>query len=591
MAGRAGRQSWRLFLLDDFRLERDGEVVAQFFERRQDALLAALALSPGQSVRRSELARMLWPDRSMSLARNRLNEVLFLLTRSFDGLGLPRNLLKPSRQGITLSSSVRTDVADFEQLVVRGLSTNSAAERRECLHAAVAMYGHGPLPLLSDDWLESIRTRLSRMHDAAEEALASLPDHIVESDQDVMPIALTNLPVRSAEVPVPRSAAEAQPIAQRRRAGRPRGRGRAIQPDANVRQLVAADAATFRRGEAAHWAEVVDQCEPHLLGADRAEWIKFLDENYEKIRRSLDWAVETGATEIAVGIAGGLAAYHEDTGRTDLGRRLIIQALASGEEQAAREFARAWHGLGTLSLASGEIERGVTYLSQAVDLWEELGDQRALARTQNGLALASFKAGNFSEARRLHKAALANADAADATQVRLAVLKDAAMTEMADEEFDQAKALLREAIELARNVADLHAEGAAMAELGTIAQYEEDWASSIGLIHAALDKMAAAEDRKGVAFGFRSLGYAYGEMGNHAAAEAYLVASQYMSRLAQDMWGTADAIRVQAQLAADKGDFDQARRLFGAALPLLEDIGDEVTASHIRQDLQGLATS
>ena len=58
---------WMLCLLDQFRLERDGSEVLRFYDRRQDQVLAYIAMHRHRPMSRLDMAKALWPDRDPRL--------------------------------------------------------------------------------------------------------------------------------------------------------------------------------------------------------------------------------------------------------------------------------------------------------------------------------------------------------------------------------------------------------------------------------------------------------------------------------------------------------------------------------------------
>src|SRR5262245_33842495 len=128
--------------------------------RKAQALLAYLALTPGQAHPRDKLAGLLWSEASPAAARNALRQTLFVLRKA---LGPDRSaMLIVMGDALTLSAdAVQTDVAAFEQAV----TTNSAPS----LETAAALYRGDLLAGLSaeapgfEDWLMSERERLREL--------------------------------------------------------------------------------------------------------------------------------------------------------------------------------------------------------------------------------------------------------------------------------------------------------------------------------------------------------------------------------------------------------------------------------------------
>ncbi|MFN4143951.1 BTAD domain-containing putative transcriptional regulator [Aestuariivirga sp.] len=84
---------FRLSLLSEFALSAPGGRAVAITSKKNRALLAILALSPGQSVTRERLAGLLWGDRGEEQARNSLRQSLAVLRKELgpDGSELVRS--------------------------------------------------------------------------------------------------------------------------------------------------------------------------------------------------------------------------------------------------------------------------------------------------------------------------------------------------------------------------------------------------------------------------------------------------------------------------------------------------------------------
>jgi DNA-binding SARP family transcriptional activator len=139
--------------------------------RKAQALLAYLALRPGQAHPRDKLAALLWGESTDALARDSLRHALAAL----------RDVLPDSAPPILLASghtlalnpvAVAVDVADFERGLAEG--TPDALEQAAALYAGDLLAGVSLDEPLFEDWLLAERERLREL---ALEALAKLLAH------------------------------------------------------------------------------------------------------------------------------------------------------------------------------------------------------------------------------------------------------------------------------------------------------------------------------------------------------------------------------------------------------------------------------
>src|SRR5262245_46221865 len=155
-----------LRLLGDFQAEHGGPV--RLRTRKTQALLAYLAVPPGQSHSRDKLATLLWGERSQSQARSRFRETLFALRRALSVADPP--CLTLIGENIALDAEfVDVDAGAFERFAKAG--------DVESLTKAAGLYRGDFLQGLAfrgtqfEEWLMAERERLREL---ALETLAKL---------------------------------------------------------------------------------------------------------------------------------------------------------------------------------------------------------------------------------------------------------------------------------------------------------------------------------------------------------------------------------------------------------------------------------
>src|SRR5262245_22788298 len=157
-----------LTLLGDFQARLGAAPPLRLRARRTQALLAYLALAPGQSHSRDKLAALLWGNRSQSVARTRLRETLFVLRRILAPADPPCLTLTGESIGL-VAEAVDVDVVAFERLAGAGeVGTLAGAVD---LYRGDFLAGFAFRGTLFEDWLMAERERLREL---ALEALARL---------------------------------------------------------------------------------------------------------------------------------------------------------------------------------------------------------------------------------------------------------------------------------------------------------------------------------------------------------------------------------------------------------------------------------
>jgi DNA-binding SARP family transcriptional activator len=114
---------FRLSLLGGFALSDPGGNAVAITSKKNRALLAILALSPGQSMTRERLASLLWGDRGEEQARNSLRQSLAVLRKELGPDG--SDLIRSQDETLKLAA-IAVDVLE----IVAGATSNDIADLR-----------------------------------------------------------------------------------------------------------------------------------------------------------------------------------------------------------------------------------------------------------------------------------------------------------------------------------------------------------------------------------------------------------------------------------------------------------------------------
>ncbi len=167
--------SLELVLLGGFQARVAGQPV-DVPGRKERALLAFLAMPPGEPRSRDRLCGLLWGDRGDKQAHDSLKQAVLRLRKSFNSV-LPLPVLA-DRGSLTLDrAAVAVDVQEFEQLIGEG--TLDAVARATALYRGDLLDGLDVRDPAFEEWLVIERQRL---RDMAREAMGTLLDqHMVSN--------------------------------------------------------------------------------------------------------------------------------------------------------------------------------------------------------------------------------------------------------------------------------------------------------------------------------------------------------------------------------------------------------------------------
>lgn len=122
----------RLELLGDLLIRSGDGSLVTIGAKKSQALLAYLAIKPGQHVSREKLAGLLWSSTGPDQARQSLRQTLSSVRRDLSQIAPGQKLLIEESDLLSLDRSVTCDVAEMESLV--------AAGTEEALQNAIDLY-------------------------------------------------------------------------------------------------------------------------------------------------------------------------------------------------------------------------------------------------------------------------------------------------------------------------------------------------------------------------------------------------------------------------------------------------------------------
>ena len=150
-----------LELLGDFRLRSESGSLITISARKSQAMLAYLAVKPGQLVSRDKMAGLLWSSTAPEQARQSLRQTLSTMRRELAAVS-PQKILLEEGDFLSLDATlVYCDVVEFESLVAT--ATAEALDPATRLYAGDFLDGFQIDEDKFDQWVLAERDRLHRM--------------------------------------------------------------------------------------------------------------------------------------------------------------------------------------------------------------------------------------------------------------------------------------------------------------------------------------------------------------------------------------------------------------------------------------------
>jgi predicted ATPase/class 3 adenylate cyclase len=373
---------------------------------------------------------------------------------------------------------------------------------------------------------------------------------------------------------------------------------------------------TMREAHAHYFLRLAEEAESELTAADQHLWIERLVIEYDNLRAALGWYAATpSSADGGLRLAGALPVFWFVRGLYRDGLRWLDRMLAlQVDEESPARVGAVW-GAGLLWTMVGNEERARPLLEQSLTLAERISHNGWIARSLNLLGLLAFFRNNHALARELFERSVEMARHAQDDWCLADALGTLGSIYPLQGEFARAEMAGREALTIARRRGDR--QGMRMALFGlaltavrrgdlsaariwgeeglgicreigdlwftsyllwilatvatisgdhTIAQVQADESLRVArqvegplLIVCALEASAAAARAEG----------------NDETAASWLIEAEGIGRSEMVPHSFLAAIlRAQGELAADRGDLEQARGRLEESVSLSRQIGD-----------------
>ncbi|MEP7216372.1 MAG: tetratricopeptide repeat protein [Anaerolineaceae bacterium] len=530
--------SWKIRLFGGLAIERDGEIVLRLRTRKDDLLLAYLALSASTTHVRKTVAADLWPSSESAKARKILSFNQFSLKKRLAEIGLDEVLVE-TRTTLRLAPGIATDVQEFVELVQKAtaLPATEADERSRLFGQAVALYGDGLLPSYSPPWLDTHRARLERMYQQA----------VTERD-----------PARAIAMPAYHG--EHTSLAG---GGDIRARGVTVRPLGAEEAEIASP--TWGRpdggDELRRLAEQIAEWEEILASPDRWSAIEEVDGLYEtRLRELLSRPPRRWTIEPIVSIAASLWRYWYLKAQYAEGATTIDRLMASGLPITLATRAKALHASGTLAYFNGDPERAVLRLREAMPLWHSLGDNEGLLRTLVNFGMAQYGLQEHEQALALYEQAIAIAERQGNNIFLSTALFNASLSALHLENTAMARELLGRRLALGSSVLDISDRAATHIQMAAAALVDDDDREARRQAETAWDLLREGEDLRGRSVVLSLLGRCAQRAGELDQAMGMYQQALDEAKLSGDVGLRAEALGYLAVAHAARGEKVEADR-------------------------------
>ena len=287
-----------------------------------------------------------------------------------------------------------------------------------------------------------------------------------------------------------------------------------------------------RHRHAVAYSEVIEAAAPRLTRSDRKRWLEELDAEHDNLRAAFGHFVGAGEADGALRLAWSLWRYWQIRGHLHEARRRVDEALAL-EGGTAEHRAKAIEALGGITWWQGDQEACVAAYEEALRAQRELGDEREVGNALYNLGLAaSFFSGELDRGRSLLSEAME-------IFVRLGDLEGQAnvhwgfgnLLAITTDELREGMEHLRRCIELYRRVGNVFGEGWGHFELGETNRRLGDSDEALEHLRRGLDLLYGSGEVSAATLFLMSFAAVAMERGDHERAV----------RLAGAAWGLVES--------------------------------------------------
>jgi non-specific serine/threonine protein kinase len=340
--------------------------------------------------------------------------------------------------------------------------------------------------------------------------------------------------------------------------------------------LCAQDREESARARHASWyGELARTAGTHLQGPTQRDWLARLERDHENLRAALTWALEIGAQEEGLRLAGSLAFFWSIRGHLSEGRRWLAQFLALGNDASPLVRARAARDAGMLATYQGDHAQAAAWLAESLTLCRIHGDRPGIISTLQKQADLTYRYGDYAGAEALFAECLVLAR--EEGDQRAIALTLNGLANVANErgEYAQAAARYQGALATLRALDDERATTVVLNNLGNVAYAQEDFAGAAALHEENATVRRALGDRLALATTLGNLGKARKAQGDHARARIAYEESLALARAVDAPRTIAGTLTYLTELCLDQGDLDGAAVHAAEALTLFGALGDK----------------
>jgi predicted ATPase/DNA-binding SARP family transcriptional activator len=344
---------------------------------------------------------------------------------------------------------------------------------------------------------------------------------------------------------------------------------------------------------------LVDRAEPHMKGPDEAAWHDQLEREHDNLRAAIDYALTCGQIDAAGRMCEVLRWFWYVRGHVGAGRvwteRVLRADEARGRQLEPRTRARLCHGGGIFADEQADYAQAAERYAEALALFRELGDTKAIQSTTNSLGMLASAQGQHARAQECFEESLRLSRELGHGWGIANSLNSLGTALYAQGDTQGARACYDEALPQARAVGYEQLITLILDNIGELALDAQEWGRAHAAFQDALAIQQTSSDPRGAALSLQGLGMVALGQGDLDAAAQHLHAGlrgSWQNANRRDLSVYVDNLAAlylaqgrPGEAARLCGATDTFRTKIGASLSLRERATFERTAAAARAQL------
>ncbi len=340
---------------------------------------------------------------------------------------------------------------------------------------------------------------------------------------------------------------------------------------------------------AEYYTQLAERAEPYLVGADQVRWLDMLEVEHDNMRSALEWCQTTeGTAELGLNLTGSLELFWAIRGYFQEGREHLSAALARpGALERTKARAKALHAEAHLAYMQGDYPLVRERLEESLSIYRELGPagKRGTATVLITLGDKQTEVGEYESASTLMKEALEIMRELQDKKGVARALWQLGACEVRPGNYEQARQYFEEALPLLRQIGDNSNTAIAISGMAEIAIRQGNYEHAAILEEESLAMRKEMDEPWGIAVSLGNLSWIALRQDKLDEAQRLVKESLKLRRDIEDRGGCAWCLEKLGEIALITGkrksssnseEFQRAARLFGAAEVMREPVESKI---------------